>query len=140
MSEIENAITDGVVGGLDAGEVAAAPKGQSGVNAGSGTSTLHYARGTTQTGLAVSDLNGGPGTTPGVPYTIPGGAEDTGNADDAEARQDQAKRLAEVIAQTKIARAAASASFRAFCKGPVQGTGHVAGVQHLQAKHEREKP
>lgn len=131
MSEIENAITDGVVGGLDAGDVAAAPKSESGVNAGSGTRTLHYGPGTTQTGLAVADLNGGPGTTPGVEYIIPGGAED------AVTTQDREKDLSAVIAQTKIERAAADASFRAFCNGPRQESGHVAGLEHLQAKLER---
>ena len=136
MAKIEDAIADGVVADLDAGEVPAAHHGTFAPGGGPGTSPMHYGGpGTSQTGGHVSDLNGGPGTTPGVPYTIPGGG-----AEDAVVAQDREKDFAAVVAQTKIARAAASASFRAFCKGPVQGTGHVAGVQNIQAEHEREKP
>ena len=82
MAEIEDVIADGVVRELDADEAPAAPVGTFAPGAGPGTSSWNYGGpGTSQTGGHVTDLNGGSATTPGVPYTIPGGAvEDTGNA------------------------------------------------------------
>ena len=44
-----------------------------------------------------------------------------------------------VVAQVKIDRAAADASFRAFCNGPVEPTGYVSGLEHLQALHDHER-
>ena len=137
MSEIEDVIADGVVASLDAGEAPPAPTGDAGIHGGPGTSSMHYGPGTSQTGGHVSDLNGGSGTTLGVAYTDPGGAEDTEDAEDAEAREEREKKLVEAIAQAKFDHAAADRSFRAFCKGGRTESGYVAGLEHLQAKLER---
>ena len=137
MSEIEDAIADGVVADLDASEAPPASTGKSSVHAGPGTSSMHYAPGTSQTGGLVAPLNGGSGTSPELDYIIPGGAEDTEDAEDADAREEREKKLVEAIAQARIDHAAADRSFRAFCKGGRPKSGYVAGLEHLQAKLER---
>ena len=144
MSEFEDTIADGVVAELDAGEVSPAPAGKTSVHAGAGTSSMHYGPGTSQTGGHVAPLNGGSGTTAGVPFMDPGAGADEAGADEAGAdeatTQDRERALAVVIAQVKIDRAAADASFRAFCRGPRQESGHIAGLEQLKAKLERNDP
>ena len=137
MGEFENAITDGVVASLDAGEAPPAPTGAASVHAGPGTSSFHYGAGTTTTGGHVAPLNGGSGTSPDLDYVIPGGAEDTEDAVDAEAREERDRKLAETIAQAKLDHAAADQSFRAFCKGGRPESGSVPGLTQLKAKLER---
>ena len=142
MGEFENAIADGVVGDLDAGEAPAAHQGTFAPGGGPGTSTMNYAPGTSQTGGLVAPLNGGSGTTLGVAYTDPGGAEDTEateDAEDAEAREERARMLAEAIAQAKLNHAAADRSFRAFCKGGRPESGYVAGLEFIQDRQDRER-
>ena len=131
MGEFENAIADGVVAEMDASEAPAAPTGGADVHGGAGTSSMHYGPGTSQTGGHVTPLNGGSGTTAGVPFMDPGA-----NADEA-ATQDRERDLLAVIAQVKIDRAASDASFRAFCRGPRQESGHVPGLSQLKSKLER---
>ena len=137
MSEIEDAIADGVVADLDASEAPPAHQTSFTPGGGPGTSSMHYGPGTSQTGGLVADLNGGSGTSPELDYMIPGGAVDTEAPEAADAREEREKKLVEAIAQAKLDHAAADASFRAFCKGGRPESGHVAGLAQLQAKLER---
>ena len=131
MGEFENAIADGVVAEMDASEAPVAPTGGADVHGGAGTSTMHYGPGTSQTGGHVAPLNGGSGTTAGVPFMDPGAGADEATT------QDRERDLSAVIAQVKIDRAAADASFRLFSRGPRQESGHVAGLDRLKANLER---
>ena len=139
MSEFEDAIVDGVVAEMDASEAPAAPASESDVHAGAGTSTMHYGPGTSQTGGHVAPLNGGSGTTPGVLFMDPGADADEADVDEATT-QARERHLSAVVAQAKLDRAAADESFRAFCRGPRQETRHIAGLEELKAKLERNDP
>ena len=128
MGEFENAIADGVVAAMDDGEGNAPNQGTFAPGAGPDTSTFHYGGpGTSRTGGHIADLNGGAGTTAGVAYTNPGGAEG------AVAEQARAVAFARAVAEAKVAHAGADESYRRFCRGPVVPSGHVAGLEDLKS-------
>ena len=138
MAKIEDEIAGAVAGELDAGEALPAHHGTFAPGGGPGTSSWNYGGpGTSQTGGLVADLNGGSGTSPELDYMIPGGAVDTEAPEDAEAREERDRKLAETIAQAKLDHAAADRSFREFCRGGRPESGHVPGLAQLQAKLER---
>ena len=140
MARIEDEIAGAVAGELDAGEAPPAHHGTFEPGGGPGTSSMNYAPGTSQTeGHRVTPLNGGSGTSIGVEFTDPGGdlaAATIAEAADAEAREERARMLAEVIAQTRLDRAAADASFRAFCRAGRTESEHIPGLDELKAKIE----
>ena len=137
MAKIEQTIVDGVVDEMEASEVPAAPQGTTTLHGGGPgvTASLNYAPGGRMSRGAVQGQHENSGTRPlAGDFVSPTGATD--DADSEQAREDAFK---VVVAQTKVARAIADASFRRFCRGPVEPKGYVSGLEHLQAMQDRER-
>ena len=139
MTEVEKAIAEQVADELEASEVPAAPSGMTTLHGGPGTSAgLNFSPEASASGGGVAGQHEGVGTRPlAGDYVAP-----TGGAEDAAVEQDRADAFAVVVAQVRRDRAAADASFARFCKGPVETTGYVTGLEHLQSlqDEERKKP
>ena len=131
MAKIEDAIVDGVVNDLDAGEVPAAQPGMSTLHGGPGTTQgTHYSPGTSTSGGGVVGQHEGAETRPlAGDYNAP-----TGGDEGADTEQARADAYAATVAQLRIDRAIADQSFRQFRRDPVQGTGYVPGLEHLERR------
>ena len=131
MAEIEQAIVDGVIDELEASEAPASPQDTTTLHGGPGTSAgLNYSPEASASGGAFVGQHEGVGTRPlAGDYVVP-----TGGAEDVDTEQERADAFAAVVAQVRIDRAAAEESFRRFCKGPVEPTGYVSGLEHLQER------
>ena len=136
MAKIEQTLAEAITEGIEAGEVPAAPPGINALRAGSGTTpSTHYSPGSSASGGEFVGQHEGGGTRPlAGDYVAP-----TGGAEDAAVEQDRADAFAAVVAQVRTDRADAEESFRRFCKGPVEPTGYVSGLEHLQSLQDQER-
>ena len=139
MGENEQKIIDALVDELDAGEAPAAQPGMSMLHGGPGTTeSLNYSPGSSTSRGDVAGLHEAAGSRPlAGDFVAPTGGAD--GADGADAEQERDAAFAALTAQLRIDRAAADASFRAFCKSPVISTGYVVGLELLQRLQDQER-
>ena len=131
MAEVEKAIAEQVADELDTGEVPAAQPGMSQLHGGPGTTpSTHYSPGSSTSGGGVVGQHEGAGTRPlAGDYVLP-----TGGAEDADTAQERADAYAALVAQVKIDRAISDASLRRFHRDPVVSSGYVPGLEHLDRR------
>ena len=139
MAAIEDKVATEIAGKLDkSDESTAKPSGAFGPLHGGGPGIvpgLNYSPGDAPGGGGAYGQHEGAGTRPlNGDFVAP-----TGGAEGAVAEQARADDFASVVAQVKLDRAAAAESYRRYCRGPVEPTGYVSGLDHLQSKHERTK-
>ena len=135
MAGIEDAIVDGVVEELDAGEAPTAQPGMNTIHGGPGTSSMNYAPGTSTSGGGVAGLHETKGTRPlAGDFVSPTCPPEDAATEDAATEQARADAFAAVVAQVKIDRAIADASLRRFHRDPVASTGYVPGLELLEKR------
>ena len=134
MGEFENAIADGVVAEMGAGEAPVAPTGGADVHGGPGTvATLNYDRNAGPGGAVVGMHEAGAATRPlegfhGAP------ADDDEGPDTMEARE---AAYAKAVKEKRLSEAASQESLRRFRSDPVITHERVEGLEHLLKRTER---